>query len=336
MTTCFPIPAQVQNVAEGVLWVRMPLPFALDHVNLWLLDDGEGWTLVDTGIGDSATCALWQHLFEGDLKGKPISRLLCTHYHPDHMGLAGWLTARFGISLTCTLGEWSYGRIGWLDNGPEMDAHKRNHYRRLGFDDSRIDALCEIGQDYRSRISGPPRDFNRIQEGDRLRIGGREWVVMTFGGHAPEHACFWCPEAGLLISGDQILPRISPVVGLWPDQPDADPLGLFLTGLERLKALPAETLVLPAHGLPFSTLPARCDELADHHRDRLGAIAALCDRPVTVAEVTQAVFTRPLDPHQSLFAAAEILAHLRHLETQGRLRRDLDQSGAWRFDRVGG
>ncbi|MGE5547279.1 MAG: MBL fold metallo-hydrolase [Solirubrobacterales bacterium] len=314
----------------------MPLPFALDHVNLWVLEDGDGWAQVDTGLGNDDNRALWEQLLAGDLAGRPFTRLLCTHYHPDHMGLAGWLEGRIGVPLTATLGEWSSARMSWLDTGPDHIAHKLAHYRRLGYSDEQLAQMQAGGNVYRSRIAPPPADFRRISDGDRISIGGREWRVMTFGGHSPEHACFWCEEAKILIAGDQVLPKISPIVGIWPDEPFTDQLSLFLAALERLKELPEDTLVLPAHGHPFRTLGARCEELARHHEERLDAIAAACPEPATVLDIQRVVFRRPLDQHQTAFASAEILAHLRRLELDGRVRRLADGAAPWRFEAVRG
>ncbi|MCR6632433.1 MAG: MBL fold metallo-hydrolase [Magnetospirillum sp.] len=310
-----PSPATVIEVSEGILWARMPLPFALDHVNLWLLRDGDGWAVVDTGMGDDRTKALWEGLLAGPLEDRPLTRVISTHFHPDHMGLAGWLCPRFGIPLTATQGEWSAGRLDWLD---EDHRHLRDHYRKAGCDDA---FLLRVGNTYRPRVVPIPPSFSRIADGERLAIGGREWVVMTFGGHSPEHACLWCPQAGVLIAGDQMLPRISPTVGVWPREPDAEPLSRFLAGLERLQALPASTLVLPSHDWPFATLHQRCAQLRIHHIKRLRQTRACCARPATASQVLATLFPRPLDDHQTTFAVAETLAHLNHLVGTGELRR---------------
>ena len=326
-----PAPACVQEIADGVLWLRMPLPFALDHVNLYVLRDGESWTLVDTGMGDAVTRDLWDRLFAGPLAGRPVTRLVCTHFHPDHMGLAGWLCERFGIPLSMTFGEWVTGRKNWLDDGADYRDCDVAHYRRAGHPPEFLAQVAETGNAYRPRIGAPPAAFQRLEDGQVLTIGGRAWEVLTCGGHSPEHACLHCPEAGILIAGDQILPRISPIVGVWAQEPEARPLARFLAALDRLAGLPADTLVLPAHHLPFRSLRERCAELAAHHAERLEKTREACRDPVTAVEVLRILFRRPLDAHQMQFATGETLAHLNHLLSLGTVRRAADPRGVWLY-----
>ncbi|WP_346343982.1 MBL fold metallo-hydrolase [Magnetospirillum sulfuroxidans] len=329
----FPAPpdiAAVQQVAPGVLWIRMPLPFALDHINLWALDDGNGWTIVDTGVGDDETMAHWHSLFAGALAGKPVTRLICTHFHPDHMGLAGPLTQRFGIRLTATVGEWTYGRMLMLEGGADYIDNQVDHYRRCGYGPDLLEGVRERSGGYGDRIKPLPTNVSAISHGDCLTIGGRQWQVFVGRGHSPEHACLYCAELNVLISGDQILPRISPVVGVWPQEPDSEPLGQFLDSLKRLKqSFPADCLVLPSHRLPFRGLHERADELLAHHDERLERAFAACAKPSTALAVLRALFQRPLDPHQTGFAAGETVAHLNHLIAQGRLVRTEDADGVW-------
>ncbi len=335
MTTCLPFqppaPAKVQEVADGILWVRMPLPFALDHVNLWVLRDQSGWALVDTGMANESTRDLWERLLAGPLGGLPIHQVICTHFHPDHMGLAGWLTERFAVPLTTTFGEWCTGRMRWLDHGPDFRAHMVEHFRRAGYGPDFLQHVGDTGNTYRPRVSPPPLSFRRIGEGDRLTIGGRAWQVMACGGHSPEHACLWNPESGVLIAGDQILPRISPVVSVWAQEPEGDPLSLFLASLDRLAALPEDTLALPSHDQPFRTIRQRCGALHAHHRDRLERTREACRQPATALEVLRTLFRRPLDAHQTAFATAETLAHLNHLVALGAVGRRIDDTGVWLY-----
>ena len=264
-----PAPAQLLEVAPGVRWIRMPLPFALDHINLWVLDDGEGVVLVDTGLGNDATKALWEEIFAGPLADKAVNRLIATHFHPDHMGLAGWLSDRLGVDLTAMMREWLFGRMLWLEDSADFVANQLHYYTRIGLDAEQLEGVKERRNTYRSRIDVIPVRVIGIRHGDTLSIGGRTWRVIEGGGHSPEHACLYCEEAGLLISGDQVLPRISPIVGVWPQQPESEPLSLFLDALDRLRQLPADTLVLPSHGLPFKGLHTRIDDLKAHHAERL-------------------------------------------------------------------
>lgn len=328
-----PPPGGAVEVAPGVVWVRMPLPYALDHVNLWLLDEGDGWTLVDTGHDDAPTRAAWEALAPALLRGRPIRRVIATHHHPDHLGLSGWMARRWGAELWCTRAEWLYARALSLRPLRETRAATRAYYRRAGVPAGELAALVECVRSYPDTVAAPPR-FRRLTDGEELVAGGVRWRVVVGGGHAPEHACLHAPERGLFISGDQVLPHITPNVSIWPSEPDEDPLTEFLRTLRRLRRLPAEALVLPSHGRPFHGLPARCDELAAHHRARLEAVRAACAEPRTAFEVVRVLFERALDPHQTTFAVGEALAHLNHLVAQGRLRRQRQGRGPERYLRA--
>lgn len=319
------------TVAPGIVWVRMPLPFQLNHINLWLLDDGDGWTMVDTGLANDETRGLWERLFETSLDGKPVRRLICTHFHPDHMGLAGWLTERWGIELWTTQGEWAVGRLLSVDQTEAFVDGQVDFYRRSGLDEESLRVVRERGNVYAGRVVPIPVSYHRIRDGQSISIGGRDWQVITGTGHAVEHAALYCPEAGVLISGDQVLPRISPVVAVWPSDPAADPLDDFLTSLDRFRPLPDTTFVLPSHGLPFSGLHARLDELAHHHDQRLDRTLEFCAEPVTAADVLRRLFTRELDAHQLLFAVGESLSHIHYLMAHGRIVRETRSDGAWLY-----
>ncbi len=320
-----PSPGATVEVAPGVHWLRMPLPFALDHINLYLIDEGaDGWTVVDTGIDTAATRAIWESQFAGTLDGRPVARVIVTHFHPDHIGLAGWLTERWpDAPLWISETEWLFARM--LRHALEDDGARetrRRFYGRMGLDAERAASLIERPSAYPSRVSPVPQSFRRIADGDTLSIGGRTWRVIVGRGHAPEHACLHCPELGLLLSGDQVLPKISPNVSVWPNEPEADPLLRFLDSLERIRAaVPPDVLVLPSHNLPFAGLHTRLGQLAQHHRQRLDAIEEACAAvPRSTAEIVPLLFHRALDTHQLGFATGEALAHLHYLRGRGRLR----------------
>ncbi|MGE5516921.1 MAG: MBL fold metallo-hydrolase [Bacteroidota bacterium] len=321
-----PAAGTLHEISPGIHWLRMALPFALDHINLWLLQDGDGWAVVDTGVDDTATRAVWQQV----LAGKRVTRLICTHFHPDHMGLAGWLSREHGVELTATLGEWSFGRMLTLEVGEDYAANQVEHYRCAGLGEDLLQGVRERVGSFRSRVSPLPPGISTIRDGSRLTIGGRQWQVVVGRGHAPEHACLWCAEAGVLIAGDQILPRISPIVGVWPQQPDDDPLGAFLGSLEKLKTLPADALVLPSHGLPFRGLHARADDLLHHHAQRLDQLRA-APVPATALELSRALFRRELDPQQMGFAVGETLSHVNRLVSTGEWQRTTREDGVWLF-----
>jgi glyoxylase-like metal-dependent hydrolase (beta-lactamase superfamily II) len=232
--------------------------------------------------------------------------------------------------LTATLGEWSFGRMLTLEVGEDYATNQVEHYRRAGLTGELLDGVRARVGSYRQRVAPLPPSISTIRDGSRLTIGGREWRVLVGRGHAPEHACLWCAEAGVLIAGDQILPRISPIVGVWPQQPDDDPLGAFLDSLRMLKTLPADTLVLPSHGLPFRGLHERADELLRHHAQRLDHLRA-APTPATVLELSRALFRRELDPQQMGFAVGETLSHANHLVANGEWRRTMRDDGVWLF-----
>src|SRR5580704_957352 len=253
------------QVAPGIRWIRMPLPFQLNHINLWLLDDEDGVTLVDTGIGLPPTRELWEKLFAGELATTRIVRVLVTHFHPDHMGNADWLARRFGVELWCPQAEWLMAQLAWQGMGGNDSEKRLNYYRRHGVPESQADAFRGRGNHYRQLVPSVAQEFRAVREGDLVTIGGRRWHALTVMGHAPEHACLYCPEAKVLISGDQVLPKITTNVSVWPDQPNGNPRKLYLHLFHQVPAHPEDTLVLPSHGLPFVGLHRRLDYLQHHH-----------------------------------------------------------------------
>lgn len=327
-----PEPGESWEVAPGILWLRMPLPFKLDHINLWLLDDGPGWTIVDTGINRPETRDAWERVISQRFQGKPPTRIVVTHFHPDHMGLAGWLAERHGVELWATMGEWAFARSLRLDTGPDNRKDFIRFYRGAGFDQAMMEKVEERRVSYPNRITPVPFSVRRIWDGEDLLIGGRRWRVMVGFGHSPEHASLFSAEANVLIAGDQVLPQISPNISVWPQEPGSDPLALYLASLPIFLPLPADVLVLPSHHQPFTGLHARVHQLAHHHDQRLGETLAVCDRPSTGVDVLRHLFTRELDDHQLFFAIGESLAHLHYLVGQGRMIHTIED-GVHRFQR---
>ncbi len=320
------------DIAPGVLWLRMPMPLALDHINLWLLADGEGWTAIDCGLTTDATRAAWEAVFAGPMGGRPLTRVLCTHMHPDHVGLADWLCARWSAPLWMTQGEYLSARVLSAGLVPTDTASMLAHFRCHGAPEDARSQLRERGNFYARMVPSVPACYRRISHGERLRIGDDIWEVIEGGGHSPEHASLWCAARGLLIAGDLLLPRITTNVSVFPIEPDADALGRYLASLARFDALPADTRVLPSHGLPFSGVHARLRYLRDHHAERLAAVSAACaSAPRTAAELVPVLFKRMLDAHQLGFALGEAIAHANHLWALGKLRRSIDDDGIVRF-----
>jgi glyoxylase-like metal-dependent hydrolase (beta-lactamase superfamily II) len=330
-----PPPGQTLEVAPGVFWVRMPLPFKLDHINLWLLDDGDGWTIVDTGISRDEVKAAWEAVFARHVTpAKPLKRLICTHFHPDHFGLAGWLTERFDVPLWMPREEWTWGRMLSLDAGEGLRPQFLKFYKDAGFDRAMLETAAGRAGRYAKNVAPVPAAFRRIVAGDHIEIGGRRWFVIVGNGHSPEHACLYCAEAEVLISGDQVLPKISPNVSVWPQEPEADPLGQYLASIKRLSGLPEETLVLPSHMFPFRGLEGRIDDLGQHHAARLDETLAAVEKPATGVEVLRKLFTRELDTHQLFFAIGESLAHLHRLMAAGLVGRQRGGDGAHVYRRL--
>jgi len=323
---------EARIVAPGVGWVRMPLPFALDHVNVWLLDDGDRLVAVDTGFGLDEVCAHWNAVLARD--GRPLSAVVVTHHHPDHLGLASWLAARDGVPVAMTQGEFLAGHAIWNQTPGMCVPDMVEQFRRHGLDAARLDALSARGNAYRRGVPTIPSSFRRLFHDDVLRIGDNDWRIIVGYGHAPEHASLYCERLGVLISGDMLLPRISTNVSVYAATPDDDPLGWFLESLNRIKDLPDDTLVLPSHGRPFRGIRARVEQLEAHHRDRCDELLGVIGTPASAAEVLSTLFPRELDTHQVMFAMGEAIAHLNYLVDRQRARRLDGREGAIRFERI--
>jgi glyoxylase-like metal-dependent hydrolase (beta-lactamase superfamily II) len=321
------------TIEPGILWLRVRLPFALDHVNLWLIEGSDGWTLVDTGVGNVATRAVWERVLTTHLHGRPVARILVTHFHPDHFGLAAWLMERTGAPVLMSRSEWITGRMLALDNTAESLAVADAHFVRAGMSDEVRAAQSERGHGYRRSVPATPAIHHVVEGGQALMLGDEAWQVIIGEGHAPEQITLYAPARSLLISADQILPRISPVVGVWASSPDSDPLGSFLQSLDRYAHLPPDTRVLPSHDAPFLGLHTRITSLARHHEERLSLSLEAVRVPATAADVLRILFPRRYDPHQMGFALAETLAHLNHLIRRGEVDRGVDAQGRWRYVR---
>lgn len=322
------------EVAPGIHWLRMPMPFPLDHINLWLLEDGDSWTLVDTGYNTEEVRGLWRAVISNFLGGRSISRLIVTHFHPDHMSLAGWFVNELGADLWMTHAEWLQAHVNQGD-GVTADLKRRiAFYRRHGLGDEAIAGYRAARYNFSDVILPIPDTFRGIGQGDEITIGGCIWRVITGSGHSPEHSSLWCEDANVLISGDQVLPRITPHVSVFYYEPDGDPLGQFLASFDRFRHLPHDVLVLPSHNLPFHGLHDRLDAITAHHRDRLEVTHAACAKPRTAVQLISAIFSRPLDAIQTTFAFGETLAHTNYLVRDGRLAREQTVDGRIRFVRT--
>jgi glyoxylase-like metal-dependent hydrolase (beta-lactamase superfamily II) len=318
-----PQPGETIEVAPGLLWVRLALPYRLDHVNVYLIEDGDGFAVLDTGLDDAPTRAAWEALLAGALAGRPITRILVTHYHPDHIGLAGWLCERFDLALLMSQTEYLVSLAIHLDPGALNAEPYRSFYRSHGLDADTTERLLTNGHRYLRMISRLPRTFRRLIAGERLGIGGRSFEVLTGGGHAPEQVMLYSRAENLILCADQVLARISPNISVQAMDPEGDPLGIYLRSLASLKReIPEDALVLPGHNLPFVGLHTRVGELAAHHEERCRAIEDACrEAPHTTADLVPVVFHRAIDdPHQMGFAFSEVLAHVNYMLRENRLQ----------------
>jgi glyoxylase-like metal-dependent hydrolase (beta-lactamase superfamily II) len=326
----------VHQLAPGLGWLRMPLPFALDHINLWLLADKRegraGWSAVDCGVATDATRDLWEQVFAGAMDGLPLLRVIATHCHPDHIGLSDWLCRRFGAPFWITTGEYGFARM-MAAALPGVDGTAAiPHFQRHGLAGGALLEQLRTRRNYfPSLVPAVPESYTRMQDGQQVVVGAHSWRVITGFGHSPEHAALYCEALGVLISGDMVLPRISTNVSVFAVEPEGNPLQQYLDSLSKFDALPDDTLVLPSHGRPFRGLHTRIAQLRAHHAERLAEVVAACAVPCSAMDIVPVMFRRPLDAHQLTFALGEALAHLHKLWTDGVVRRVTGADGIIRF-----
>ena len=322
------------EVAPGLFWLRMPLPFQLDHINLWLLRDGEGWAIVDTGFPADAVREAWLTILQG-LDG-PVTRLIVTHFHPDHLGLATWLMERTGAPLAMTSGEFLTAHAVWNEVGGHGATFMVDQFRQHGLSAGLLEKFAKRGSGYRMAIPSLPDYYTRLKAGDIVAVNGKNWQIIVGYGHSPEHMALYCAEQGVLISGDMLLPKISTNISVFAATPEANALGWFLDSLTVMATdMPPETLVLPSHGLPFTGVQPRVEALKAHHQERLQALETSCQNaPQSAAGLLDVLFGRVLDTHQTMFAMGEAIAHLNYLEQAGRLSRKIDADGVIRYMRL--
>ncbi len=327
-----PAPGAATEVAEGILWLRLPLPMALDHVNVYALAEPcGGWTLIDTGVSGDRARAEWAALLEGPLGGQPVRRVVVTHHHPDHVGLAGWFVAEHGAELIATRTAWLMARMLTLDVQDRPDPATLAFWRRAGMDPAILaERLTTRPFNFADVVAPLPLGYTRIAEGDPITLGGRHWRVRIGNGHAPEQATFWAEDAPIVLGADQLLPSISPNIGVYATEPEADPLADWLESCTRLGAFAEDGhLVLPGHKLPFTGLPFRLTQLIENHHGALERLHAHLAVPHTAGGCFAPLFKRRIGAGEYGLALVEAVAHLNHLHRQGRATRAPGDGGAW-------
>ena len=326
-----PKPGEAAEVASGIWWVRMPMPGRLDHINLWLLRDGDGWAIVDTGLYNEQGKTHWRHIFDKYLDGKPVTRVIATHLHPDHTGLAGWIVSEWDCQLWMSRADFYMCKVMSADRPADVPEDALRFYRRAGFTEERLDGYRRRFGQFGASVAPLPAGYRRISDGQYLEIGGREWRAVIGHGHSPEHVCLYCPELKLIIGGDQLLPKITPNVSVQPSEPLANPLRDWIVSCERFREmLPPNLLVLPAHESLYQGLHERLTALIDWHEVALEKLYELCAEPKRAVDVFPALFKSKITEFSYFPATGEALAHLHCAIERRMLTVEEDDEGvAW-------
>jgi glyoxylase-like metal-dependent hydrolase (beta-lactamase superfamily II) len=323
-----PTPGQPEKIADGVYWVRFAMPMSLDHINIWLLEEEAGWTVVDTCLDIPDAKAVWEDLFSGFMQGKPVLRVIATHMHPDHVGLAGWICRKFDCSLWMSREEYLMCRMMAADTGRAAPQAGIDFYRAAGYQPAQLERYKQRFGEFGAAISALPDNFRRLIDGETLQINGRYWVVVVGSGHSPEHVALFCPALKLLISGDQILPKITSNVSVFPTEPEGNPLKVWLRSNGRIRdILPDDVLVLPSHEAPFYGLHTRLTHMLEGHKRDLNKLFDFLSEPRRAVDCFPVLFKRTIDDTVLGMATGEALAHLNCLLGRRQIVRQRDPQG---------
>ncbi len=326
----------VTQIADGIFWLRMPLPMkGLDHINLWILRDGDGWAIIDTGIGSRASKEIWNNALAGIMNGRRVTKVIATHLHPDHTGLAGWLCRKFDAPLYMTRGEYFLCRLMAADTGNPAPRHALKFYERAGFTDPQIELYKQRFGGFGKAITPLPEGYTRIEDGGAVMIDGKPWTVLVGAGHSPEHACLFNEALNICMTGDQLLPNISSNVSVWPTEPEGNPMQDWIDSCYMLRVqLPEDVLVCPAHGIPFRGAYRRLDKLIEHHEKALDRLYDFCKTPKLSTEVYSCLFRRPINDGNRIMAVGESIAHLACLIARGKMSRRINDAGQFTYKSV--
>jgi glyoxylase-like metal-dependent hydrolase (beta-lactamase superfamily II) len=330
-----PTPGEPEQIAEGVYWARFPMPMSLDHINIWLLEDEDGWTVVDTCLNIASAREIWEQLLSGFMQGKPVKRVICTHLHPDHVGLAGWLTERFDCELWMSREEFLMCRAMAGDTGSSAPDVAIRFYQGAGYTEEQLERYKKKFGNFGKAIAPLPHSFRRLVDRETITIGDRYWQIVVGSGHSPEHTSLYCPALKLLISGDQVLPRITPNVSVFPTEPEGDPLKEWLRSSARIRdILPDDVLVLPAHEAPFYGLHVRMTQMIEIHKRDLNSLFDHLSQPRRAVDCFPALFKREIDENSLGLATGETLAHLNCLLGRHRITRTCDAQGVDWYEKI--
>ena len=335
-----PETGQAIEIASDILWMRLPLPMALDHVNIYAIrektDKFDGWTLIDTGFDTKKSRSIWEELLKGPLLNLPIKRVIVTHHHPDHIGLAGWFQSRYESEIWASRTTWLFARMMTLDRNEKLSKETLNFYKSAGMDEEILEQRSKSAPFNFSDVVAPiPLGFRRLQQDETVKIGERSWKIHMGNGHSPEHSTLWSLEGDIVIAGDQILPSISPNLGVYATEPEADPVGEWLESCERL-LLEAnnDQLVLPGHKLPFYGLPNRLEQLIENHHEALNRLLNFLITPKTAAECFEPLFRRKINSGEYGLALVESVGHLNHLLKEKKITREKTNDGVWLWKKI--